>query len=402
MVFSNPGSKSARRQRASSLSIAALVLASLLLGQSSAGSSGLAWEAVPGGWVSGPVEYVKTLPIDAGGGVGATRQGKHLYITTFRSFSIYDVSDVLNPQLLSSTPLGPQVFNEQPVTDGKILLLTKDAPAPVLQVWDVADKAAPAKITDVALPKTDHIWTCVFECRYAYGGRGTIVDLRKPAAPKIVGDWAESLSIERFHAIEEVAPGRVMTGSRPIYYLDGRKNPKKPRVVFAQPLVQTGAPGLISPANPPPAWLDWPNNTRDRFALVSTETPFSGQCSENSGAFYTYDTRGWAKHRSFKLADTFRIETPVGNYTEGRSPYNAWGCSAYAFDTPPNYAKSRRVAVAWFENGMRLLGINAKGKLTETGGFIPLGGSTSAPIWLDARTLYLVDINRGIDILQVD
>ena len=379
----------------------ALALAALLSGPAPAGSSERAWEAVPGGWVSGPVEYVKTLPVDAGGGVGATRHGRHLYVTTFRSFSIYNISDVLNPQLLSSTPLGPHVFNEQPVTNGKILLLTKDAPDPVLQVWDVGDKAAPAKITEVALGKTDHIWTCVFGCRYAYGGRGTIVDLRKPAAPKIVGDWAEGLTIERFHAIEEVAPGRVMTGSRPVYYLDGRKNPRKPRVVLTQPL-ETGAPGLTSPANPPPAWLDWPNNTKDRYALLSTETPFSGPCSKSSGAFYTYDTRGWAKHRSFKLTDTFRIDTPEGNYTEGRSPYNVFGCTAYAFDIPPDYTKSRRVAVAWFENGMRLLGINSKGKIAEAGGFIPLGGSTSAPIWLNAKTLYLVDLNRGIDILHVD
>jgi hypothetical protein len=50
---------------------------------------------------------------------------------------------------------------------------------------------------------------------------------------------------------------------------------------------------------------------------------------------------------------------------------------------------------------MRLLTLDARGKLAETGGFLPLGGSTSQPIWLDDTTLYVVDIYRGIDILTV-
>lgn len=379
----------------------ALLLAAFLVApaQSSAAPE---WTAVPGGWVAGPVEYQTTLPIDAGGGVGATRVGDHLYVTTFRSFSIYDVTDPATPALLSTTPSPAHVFNEQPDTNGKILILTRDYPDTTLEVWDVADKAAPAKLADVALPKPDHMWTCVLACRYAYGGRGTIVDLRDPAAPEIVGDWAEGLTIEAYHAIEEVAPGRVMTGTRPVFYLDGRKSPARPRVLVTQPLAESpgSGPGLASVA-PPPAFVDWPGNATDRFALISTETPFSGPCSERSGSIATYDTRGWRKRHSFKEADRFQITTPTGAYNEGRSPYNAWGCSAYAFDVAPDFATSRRVAVAWFENGMRLLDLDARGKLEELGGFIPVGGSTSQPLWVDDSTLYLVDIYRGIDILTV-
>lgn len=383
--------------------LAFLALVLVASSASTAASSPPTWEAVPGGWVSGPIDYLNTVPFDAAGGVGATRIGKYLYVTTMRSFSIYDVSNATDPQLVSTTPLPAYVFNEQPNTDGKILLLTKDVPEPTLNIFDVKDKANPSLLAEVALPTTDHMWTCVLGCRYAYGGRGTIVDLRDPASPRIVGNWASGLFVSRFHAIEEVARGRVMTGSVPVYYLDGRKNPAKPKVVFAQELEGSGAAGPVSLAspNPPPAWLDWPGNATDRFALISTETPFSGPCSEASGSFTTYDTLGWKKHRAFKRVDTYKISTPGGNYTEGRSPYDAVGCTAYAFDTPPDFAKSRRVAVAWFENGLRLLDINAKGKLAEVGGFIPLGGSTSAPIWLDSSTLYLVDMNRGIDILRV-
>ena len=380
-----------------------LVVAMAGFAAPAASSSSSAWEPVPGGWVSGPVEYLGTFPIDAGGGIGATRLGKYLYVTTWRSFSIYDVTTSTNPQLVSTTPLPGYVFNEQPNTDGKILLLTKDIPEPTLNIWDVRDKASPSLMAEVALPKTDHMWTCVLDCRYAYGGRGTIVDLRDPASPRVVGDWADGLFVSRFHAINEVAPGRVMTGSVPVYYLDGRKDPAHPKVVFAQELKgsQGSGPVSLAAANPPPAWLDWPGGTRDRFALISTETPFSGPCSEASGSFMTFDTKGWQKRRAFKAVDDYRITTPCGIYTEGRSPYDAVGCSAYAFDTPPNFAKSRRVAVAWFENGLRLLDISPKGKLSEVGGFIPVAGSTSAPIWLDSNTLYLVDMNRGVDILRV-
>jgi hypothetical protein len=391
-----PPARAAWRGLGAALLVAALVVP--------AGSSSAApdWEAVPGGWVSGPVQYVKTLPIDAGGGVGAVRSGKHLFVTTFRSFSIYDVSDPTDPQLLSTTPSPAHVFNEQPDTNGKVLILTRDYPDTTLEVWDVTDKAVPAKLADVPLSKPDHMWTCVLRCRYAYGGRGTIVDLRNPSVPQIVGDWTDGLVIERFHAIEEVAPGRVMTGTRPVFYLDGRKDPARPRVVLTQPLAEApgSGPGLASVA-PPPAFVDWPGNATDRFALVSTETPFSGPCSERSGSFATYDTRGWRRRHSFKEVDRFQISTPGGNYTEGRSPYDTWGCSAYAFDVAPDFAASRRVAVAWFENGVRLLGLDDRGKLAELGGFIPVGGSTSQPIWLDDSTLYLVDIYRGLDILTI-
>jgi hypothetical protein len=51
---------------------------------------------------------------------------------------------------------------------------------------------------------------------------------------------------------------------------------------------------------------------------------------------------------------------------------------------------------------MRLLKLDARGKIEEIGGFVPLAGSSSQPFWLDDSTLYVVDINRGLDILSVE
>src|SRR5688572_21727439 len=82
------------------------------------------WRFTPAGWLSGPVEHVATISEEAGTAVDATLHDDYLYVTTWRSFSIYDVSDPEDPQRLSTTPLGPYVYSEQPQTNGEILLLS--------------------------------------------------------------------------------------------------------------------------------------------------------------------------------------------------------------------------------------------------------------------------------------
>lgn len=383
---------------------AAVVATVMALMAPAAATSAGAWEATPGGWVSGPIDYVTTVPFDAGGGVGATPYDGKLYVTTFRSFSIYDITDPLAPALLSTTPLPGQLYNEQPDTNGKIAILTTDMPRPALQVWDVTDATAPEQLASLALPKPDHMWTCILECAYAYGGRGTIVDLADPASPQIVGDWTAGLVIHTYHSIEEVAPGRVITGTVPAFLLDARKQPRSPRVQAAVE-INTGPRrllGVTESPNAPPAFVDWPENATERYALVSIETPFSGPCNEVSGGFATYDTARWKKTKTFRFVDEYRIVTNDGTYTNGRAPHKAFGCSAYAFDAAPSYEVSKRVAVAWFDDGMRLFEIGRDGKIAEVGGFIAHGGSASSPVWLSDEVLYVVDINRGIDILKVD
>lgn len=362
-----------------------------------------AWEPTAGGWVSGPVEYLKTIPIDAAGGVSAKLHDGLLYVTTFRSFSIYDVADPENPLPLSTTPLGFQVFNEQPDTDGKILLMPQDLPDSLLHVWDVSDPSLPMKLASLELDRIDHMWTCIRDCRYAYSGLGTIVDLKDPADPQIVGDWAEGLLMASTHAIEEVAPGIVMSGTVPSYTLDSRKNPLKPKVIGITNIKTPDTSAFVIGATraAPPAFLAWPDQGREPFALISVETPFTGQCSEASGTFATYDTSTLRKRHSLRFVDEFQLSQSSATYSEGRVPANVFGCSPYSFGTPPDYVKSRRVAVPWFEQGLRLLGVSGKGKVTEAGGFVPIAGSSSSAVWLTNEILYIIDLVRGIDILRV-
>lgn len=290
---------------------------------------------------------------------------------------------------------------EQPDTNGKIAIMPTDVPGSRLFVWDVSDPTAPSVLAEFTPPKPDHMWTCVLGCRYVYGGRGTIVDLKDPSAPRVVGDWAASLPISAYHSIEEVAPGVVLTGTIPSFLLHAGKNPRRPIVRAATLPESEESPSPLAGAGPaPPALVDWPRNAKDRFALMSTETPFSGTCSESSGSFQTYDTKGWKARRSFRFVDEYRISQD-GTFADGGSPYNIVGCSPYAFAVPPRFAGSRVVAVPWFEQGMRLLKLSTRGRIKEVGGFLPIAGSSSTAIWIDDEVLYLIDLVRGIDILEV-
>jgi hypothetical protein len=380
------------------------------------------WQLTPGGYVSGSVEYLDTVPVETAlVGSSATLHGRHLYVTTFRSFSIFDVTEAENPKHLSTEHLGVQIINEQPDTNGRILLLSNDArtvdagvtpprlaAVGELQVWDVAGerKEDPVLLGRLPLNRREHIWTCVLDCEYAYGAAGSIVSLADPSNPKLVGDWSMLVTpkptARTIHGIEEVAPGLVLTGGTTIHYLDARTDPANP-TVSASTSATTTVPGAPSNASSLPAHLEWPLDAQARHALVSMETPFAGDCDEQTGGFQTYDTTGWQEKRTFSFADEYVVSTsPRGTYTDGRAPHHAFGCSAYGFDVAEHYGTTGQVAVAWFEDGVRLLSVDREtGQITEQGGFVPLGGSTVVPIWRNDEIVYAVDMYRGIDILRV-
>jgi hypothetical protein len=382
--------------------LGAAVVVSLTIGMTP-GGAGTTWQPHPHGWISGPLEHVNVVPVDGGGAVGATLRDDLLYVASWRAFSIYDVSDPELPIPLSSVPLGVHLYNEQPDTNGTIAILTQDIPRSELQIWDVSDPTLPQQITSLSTGRSDHMWTCVLDCRYAYGGRGTIVDLKDPASPKIVGDWSTEARALAMHAIEEVAPGIVLTGSVPAFMLDARKDPTRPKVGFSFMPKADDNPSPIQSFNgpAPAAYLDWPG-AKDRFLLSATESPFNANCTKDTGAFTTYDTRSWKKNKTVKFVEEYRLDpSEQPTYTNGRAPYNVVGCSPYTFATPPNYRKSRIVAVPWFEQGMRLLEVSRRGRIEELGGFIATGGSSSSAIWLNNEVFYLIDLVRGIDVMRL-
>ena len=366
--------------------VAALVL--LVLAVVPAGASPVGLVGVdPTGVTSDNVTFIKTVPFDAGGATGARLVGKYLYVAGARSFSIYDVSDAENPALLSHTLTGFQFANEDVDTNGRILLLSDDNAFDTLHVYDVEDKTAPVELAK--LPGVnDHNWACVMDCRYAYGSRGHIVDLSEPTQPELVGNWGGGATPGDGFDTTEAGRGRVLTATRQIFYLEGRRNPTDPHVV-----ARGGTPDnrLIHS-------IRWPNEGRDRFILVQGETPFSGLCDEDSGAFMTWDASKWRRTGAFRMIDEYRVTN--GTYTDGNPAVGATGCTAMWFQEHPDFEDGGLVASAFFEHGVRFLGVDSKGAISERGYYMPAVGSTIASYWITDEIVYAIDLAKGIDILR--
>lgn len=343
------------------------------------------------GFASDNVTHVKTVPTEAGYQTGGRLVGHYFYVAGAKGFSIYDVSDPENPVLASITPYPASFPVEDVDTNGKILLIHDEQGASrpqggKLSVYDVEDKSAPEKIGELA-GLNSHTFSCVLGCRYAYGSRGHIVDLKNPAQPKLVGMWAGLQPNDGFD-VTEVAPGLVLTSSRTMYFLDARKNPTKPKILAVG---GTHDNRLIHSNR-------WPNGGRDRFYLVQGETPLSRTCNESSGAFMTWDASKWKKTHSFSVIDEFRVSN--GTYADGNPPAGVWGCTNMWFDEHPDFANGGLVASGFFEHGTRFLDVDDRGRISEVGYFMPHGGETIATYWITKEIVYAVDMNRGIDILR--
>lgn len=358
------------------------MVGSLLLGHMLGGPT-----AVATGIASSNVEHVATVPFDAGLATSARVIGRYLYVGGSKTLSIYDVSDPTQPVRLSTTFTGVQFPAEDIDTNGRILLMMDQSIEGALQVWDVEDKTAPTRLAKVVLPGTrDHTFTCVLDCRYGYGSRGHIVDLKDPANPELVGSWGSIPGNDGFD-LTEISPGMLLSASRQILLLDGRKNPVHPKVI-----ARGSTPdGRLIHSN------RWPRKGKDRFFLVQGETPLTGTCDEDSGAFMTWDASRWRKTRSFTLIDEYRAEN--GTIVDGSPPAGALGCTVMWFSEHPEFRNGGLVASAFFEHGTRFLEVSGAGEISEVGYFMPLGGETIAAYWVTDDIVYAIDQTRGIDIL---
>jgi hypothetical protein len=110
----------------------------------------------------------------------------------------------------------------------------------------------------------------------------------------------------------------------------------------------------------------------------------------------TWDTSTWQKTGKFTLVDSWRA--PDGLPTEGAMPVETY-CTHW-FTTRPGYRNGGLVAEGWYEHGTRFLTVSPKGKISETGWFIPAGTTASAAYWVTKDLVYLIDYNRGLDIVR--
>lgn len=352
------------RARAIFLAAAALVAAALTPAQAG---------PTAGGNSSDNVEWLRLVPFDAVTATGAAEiPDHHLIVTSWRNFSIYDLKDPANPQLVTTRPFGFAFENEDVSTNGEIMLFSESLPRSILHVWDIEDKSNPVEIATLQ-GAGDHTASCILDCKFAYGSDGSIVDLRDPSKPELVGDWHELAGVmQGAHDVEEVKPGFVIvsTLSEPLLYLDVR-NPLKPKVLARGP---HPAPG---------SWIfhsaRWPNRGKDRFLLMEGEG--------TSGPLLTYDTRGWKKTGQFKLVDTWTVD--------GSTASSHW------FEPHPDFRDGGLVTIGWYAKGSRFVEVSRSGKMKEVGWFEPWAQRSGfSSYWINDEIVYAIDLYRGIDVLR--
>lgn len=351
----------------------------------------------PHGVTSDNVEHIAFVPFEVGTATGANffKQGKDQFmiITGWKTFSIYNINDPLNPVQESQVPFGFKFENEDVATNGRIMLFSESLPGNILHIWDIEDVTNPVQIAEVP-GAGEHTTSCLLDCKWAYGDSGAITDLRNPAKPKLMQErWTEGMPPHGgHHDVTEVKKGIVLTSTSPMLLIDAR-NPVKPKLLAMGKL--NDGPGLDTHSNL------WARNMKDRWAISGGETCCGAeQCSETTSAGITsWDTKGWQKTKTLNPVDTWYASQ--GTVTDGGTIASApFGCSSHWFTLHPTWKNGGLLAAGWYASGTRFLSVDSKGKIEEAGWYLPHGGSTSGAYWIDKKIVYAVDYARGFDILQ--
>ena len=358
-------------------------------------------EPTPYGIATANVEHVRHIPL-AQNGVGGRLIGKYFYMNDQNKIMIFDVSQPEDPQLTGyvAMPQEWQFSREDLDGNGKILVVPNTAsglndgnlntedPTNAVYVVDVEDKTNPRIISKINGP-AEHTYSCILDCKWAYGSGGSIIDLRDPAEPKLAEEeWGDGLQASSAHDVEEVRPGIVMTATQPLQLLDVRKDPRKPKLIA---LAEPNSDGRYMHGT------RWPRATRDRFLLAASETTMNGRCSESSGSFMTWDMRAWKKTKTFRMIDEYRVVN--GTYVDG-NPVAQRNCTAHWVEEHPKFRNGGFVAAAFYDHGTRFFEVTSKGAIEEAGFFMTYGGQASAAYWITNELVYVVDYNRGLDILR--
>jgi hypothetical protein len=375
-----------------------------------------------GGFVSGNVEYVGTLPLDSPGvGGRVIKVGKQVrfYVTGLKGLSIYDITDPALPVPLGVFPF-PHAQNEDvDVSDnGKRVVISADGALllPIMpltegvHVIDTSDPASPVLLGSIDEP--NHTSTCAdSKCKWIYGSSGSIYDARKPANIKNVGTWNPGGGGS--HDLSRDPTGLVISDSTPRYVLDPRKNPAKPKVLaVGNPDAKVDNNYQHNSERPrAKAWKPRKRGSKGykssklrpgELLIANTETNLNPQCADQGGGgISTWSMANFDKGKPLKQLHAFR---PInGDYNStGDAAINALGCSGHWFTEQNNL-----ITAGWYEHGIRFLKVNpTNGKLSQVGFFQPVATEASASYWVGkkdgAMYAYTVDYARGIDILRFD
>jgi len=370
------------------------------------------------GVTSDNLTYLGTIPLDAPG-VGArlvTVDGqRRLYVSGVPGVSIYDVTAPAAPVLLGHLAL-PNWENEDVSVsaDGDWTIVTEFNGILYVHIVDTRNPSVPVLASTLVLETAGHTSECLDAgCDWVYGSEGQILDLRDKLNPVVLPEtWTELLDLPSGHAINIDAAGLATIDTTPLTLAD-LSDPLHPQVLAQAPEAEQEENATAYQHNTlrPDADL-WQSRTKQRdqrdaalrpgeLILGNGETNLTGTCNDGSGPFATWSARDWDKGAPLEVLEVFR---PVsGTYDNGDPAINALGCSGHWFSTRTVGDGDQLVAAAWYEHGTRLLQVDGQtGHISQVGFHQPIVGSASAAHWVDDQHIYVIDYERGIDVLRYD
>ena len=392
------------------------------------------------------VEYLGRFPEHAGNAGGQlSPDGKYFYLTDPRGVYVYDVSDPAAPKRLGSIALfqqttGAALAQEDPNSNGKILLVDA-ASTPVgsaqLQVVDVSNPTALKVLDTVAV--TDHTWTCVTGtddtgavngCAYAYGRTGHIVDLTNPAdATLLPNTWRKSVgyftdgrdrrNTPYTHDLTELRPGLVMSAGSTAILMDTTDPTDPVRLAAIEQPDRFSSLGYHS--------VEWGRGGRERYLVAGTEiapeiagipgtdNTAGTDCKGENSVIETWDARqvldgldayedgATAEEafagRTFVKADSYDAGGR-GIFLDGQAPGHVLYC-AHWMELHPDFKKSGRMAVSYYDRGTRFVDVARNGTMKEVGWITPADGYSGSPQWVSDDVVYIMDYRRGLEIVRL-
>jgi hypothetical protein len=374
-----------------------------------------------GGFVSGNITYVGTLPITPGIGGRVVKVGnqQRLYMTGAQGLYVLDVT---NPGL--PLPLGfyhlPHFQNEDVDVsdDGNRVIISTDTASVDrngstgngIHVLDTSNLSNIRRVGFIG--QSNHTTTCAdAKCEWLYGSGGGIYDARNPASIKrLPNSWkldAEGKTVAGGHALNRDESGLMISDTSPRLVLDvsdpalpvplatGAASVKLPDGLLQHNNVRIGATDW----KPRPAGDDDPKLRAGELLIGNSESNLRAQCGQNAGGLSSWSMKDFDKGTPMVQREVFR---PLnGDITKGDPAANALGCSGHWFTV-----RNGAIAASWYEHGVRVIDVDSEGRFTQKGFFQPVVTEAGAAHWIVAPNgdeyIYSMDYARGIDILKYD
>lgn len=358
-----------------------------------------------GALASSNIDYVATIPdVEA---IGAKIVDGYMYVTTVNGLRIYDVRQGM------PIPMGvlnlPHFENEAVDTNGEIALISADGfvlggTVNVLIAVDVRNKNAPL-VRSVTVINDGHTATCVEDCTFAFTSGGDIVDLRDPAAPVSFTDGYLPVGSHNWNVD---SAGIGWGGGAIAFDTNGYDGSAAPTFLpYAGP--SFGWHNSIRPNASSATVTSLADGDIDRGeVLIAADEDLynffgtSGNCN-GDGQVDTTWVRRVGNNITAERLDQWNVGR--NGTLPNAKPIAATFCSSHWLDE-----RDGLVAVAWYEQGIRILDVSNPRDITQVGYFMPAETQAWAAYFNQVADgpfggglyVYTTDLVRGIDVFKVN